>query len=268
MDIHATLSHLDTLFAEKRLAEVAPYLNRQLSQALEEGDLGAALTLTNELVGFYRSISQSEASLAMAKKALDLIGALHLSGSTHHATTLINAATAYRAAGLLDDAAHHYAEALTIFDRLGEKGYPLASLLNNMSQVYQALGRHRDALPLLERALALLTALDGVDAEIATTHSNLALSLIALNDYANARNHLEQALRLFESTSGPRDAHYGAALSAAANLAYREGNYASAVTLYEKALPEIKASFGENNGYHITQKNLATAREALTKSTQ
>lgn len=268
MDIHATLAHLDKLFAEKRLAEVAPYLNRQLSQALEEGDLGAALSLTNELIGFYRSISQNDAALSMTKKALSLIDAMNLHGSTQHATTLINAATAYRAAGLLDEAANHYDQALTIFERLGEKGYPLASLLNNMSQVYQALGRHRDALPLLERALTLLTPLDGVDAEIATTHTNLALSLIALGEHASARDHLKHALHLFEATNGEHDAHYGAALSAQASLAYHEGDYANAVTLYEKALPEIKASFGENDGYHITQKNLATAREALAKSRQ
>lgn len=266
MDIQAVLAHLDGLFADKKLDDVAPFLTSQLEAAREEGDAGAVLSLMNELVGFYRSTSQTAASLSMAQQALQMVEAMGLENTPAQGTTLINAATAYRAAGELEDAIALYAQALVVFEALGEKGYALASLLNNMSQVYQALNRHADALPFLERALSLLTTLDGVDAEIATTHSNIAISDLALGARSQAKEHLDVALHIFEAGSGPRDAHYGAALSAAASLAYAEGDYARAVQLYEKALPEIRSSFGENDGYHITRQNLALAQQALKEA--
>lgn len=265
MDIQAVLAHLDGLFADKKLDEVAPFLTSQLETAREEGDAGAVLSLMNELVGFYRSTSQTAASLSMAQQALQMVNAMGLANTPAQGTTLINAATAYRAAGELEEAIALYAQALVVFETLGETGYAMASLLNNMSQVYQTLNRHNDALPFLERALTLLSSLEGVDAEIATTHSNLAISYLSLGDHSKAAAHLDVALQIFETGNGPHDAHYGAALSAAASLAYAAGDYARAVQLYEKALPEIRKSFGENDGYHITRQNLALAQQALNK---
>ena len=142
----------------------------------------------------------------------------------------------------------------------GEQGYALASLLNNMSQVYQAQGRHAEAVPFYERALVLLAPLPGVDAEIATTHSNLALSLIALQRLDEAAREIEKALTLFERGPEPRDAHYGAALAAAGHL---RGDYHQAAQHFEKALPEIERSFGKNDSWHTTARNLEQARKML-----
>ncbi len=266
MNVQSVLSHLDWLLEEKQLDQVEPYLTRQLEEARQEGDAGAALTLLNELAGFYRSTSQTEKSLEMADQALKAIGDMGLAGTAPHGTTLINAATAYRAAGDLSRAADLYQEALATLQLLGETGYPLASLLNNMSQVYQALEQHQEAISCLEQAMEILQTLKDARAEVATTHSNLALSLLSLERREEAREHLDQALALFEEGDGPRDAHYGAALAAAAELAYREGDFLRAVALYEKALPEIRSSFGENDGYRITCQNLEAARKALEAS--
>ena len=263
MDIQSTLAHLDALFARKELAQVEPFLLAQLAQAEQEGDAAARLTLLNELVGYYRSISRTQDSLKMAAQALAAVAEMGLGGTAACATTLINAATAYRAAGDNAHAALLYEDARTILTNLGEQGYGMASLLNNMSQVYQAMGRHDEALPLLEQALVLLAPLTGADAEIATTHSNLALSLMALRRFDEARAHINQALAIFERGEGPRDAHYGAALAAAGELAYLAGDHRAAVNYYEKALPEIEQSFGRNDGYHTTLKNLEQARQAL-----
>lgn len=263
MDIRQTLAGLDGLFARKELAQVEPFLLEALAQAERENDQAARLTILNELVGYYRSISRTQDSLQRAVQALAAVAEMGLAGTAVCATTLINAATAYRAAGDLAHAALLYEDALAIFDKTGEGGYTLASLLNNMSQVYQTLGEHEKALPLLERALALLTPLDGADAEIATTHSNLALSLMALHQRSAAQAHINQALAIFEGGEGPRDAHYGAALAAAGELAYLGHDYAGAVDYFERALPEIEQSFGRNDGYETTVRNLETARRAL-----
>ena len=164
MDIHQTLATLDGLFAAKQLNDVEPFLLAQLAQAQQEGDKAAQLTLLNELVGYYRSISRSEDSLKMAALAMGLVAEMGLAGTPACATTLVNAATAYRAAGDLSHAAMLYEDALQILEKNGEQGYAFASLLNNMSQVYQAQGRHAEAVPFYERALVLLAPLPGVDA--------------------------------------------------------------------------------------------------------
>lgn len=263
MEIQSVLDQLDQLFAQKKLAEVEPFLTGRLQEALEEGDAGSALTLMNELAGFYRSVSQPEKSLEAAEQALSAVSLMKLSGTAPHATTLLNAATAYRAAGDLTRALSLYQEAFQIFRSLGvEKEYPMAGLLNNMSQVYQTLNRHNDAIFCLNQAMEILTALSDAEVEIATTHSNLALSLLSIGQAEEAKRHLEQAIALFESQPGPRDAHYGAALAALAELSYRTGDFSGAVDFYERALAEIRESFGENNDYRITEKNLELAKKA------
>lgn len=235
----------------------------QLAQAQQEGDKAAQLTLLNELVGYYRSISRSEDSLKMAALAMGLVAEMGLAGTPACATTLVNAATAYRAAGDLSHAAMLYEDALQILEKNGEQGYTLASLLNNMSQVYQAQGRYAEAVPLYERALVLLAPLPGVDAEIATTHSNLALSLIALQRLDEAAREIEKALALFERGPEPRDAHYGAALAAArpAQLSARRSPPGRAVFRSRSARNRAQLRQKRQLAHH--RRNLEQARKML-----
>ena len=84
----------------------------------------------NEEVGYYRSISDYEKSIKIAKEMLELIEELGLAESEEHGTTLLNAATAYRAAGLCDRAILLYREAEQIFEKLGVQDDRLAGLYN------------------------------------------------------------------------------------------------------------------------------------------
>lgn len=102
-----------------------------------------------------------------------------------------------------------------------------------------------------------------MDAEIATTYSNLALSLIALQRLDEAAREIEKALALFERGPEPRDAHYGAALAAAGQLSYLRGDHRQAAQYFEAALPEIERSFGKNDSWHTTARNLEQARKML-----
>ena len=58
MDIENVICGLDQLFAERKSGQVEDYLSKHLEQALKEGDVGAAITIINELIGFYRDSSQ------------------------------------------------------------------------------------------------------------------------------------------------------------------------------------------------------------------
>ena len=58
MDIEAVIHGLDALFANRQSEQVEDYLSKYLEQALKEGDVGSAITIINELIGYYRDTSQ------------------------------------------------------------------------------------------------------------------------------------------------------------------------------------------------------------------
>ncbi len=58
MDIEAVIHGLDALFANRQSEQVEDYLSKYLEQALKVGDVGSAITIINELIGYYRDTSQ------------------------------------------------------------------------------------------------------------------------------------------------------------------------------------------------------------------
>lgn len=100
----------------------------------------------NEQIGYYRSISNYEEALKISKEMLELVKELGLQESEAHGTTLLNAATAYRAAGMCEKAIAMYRAAEQIFKNLGIQDERLAGLYNNMSMAFQqkkTMGRQR-----------------------------------------------------------------------------------------------------------------------------
>ena len=63
MDVNLFLTQLDTFFAENKIEEADPFLCRSLEQAKEEKDYGAYITICNEMIGFYRSVSEFRKAL-------------------------------------------------------------------------------------------------------------------------------------------------------------------------------------------------------------
>ena len=116
MDIQNVLDKLDRLFADNRVDEVEPFLLSRLEQAKEEKDYGSYLSIGNELIGFYRSVSEYEKAFAISEDVLLLMEELQLDNTEHFATTLLNTATAYRAAGRYEEALADYARALRIYE--------------------------------------------------------------------------------------------------------------------------------------------------------
>ena len=57
------IAGLDFLFSEQRMTEVEPYLQKALQEAMESGNSSAVITIVNELIGFYRDISQYEKAI-------------------------------------------------------------------------------------------------------------------------------------------------------------------------------------------------------------
>ncbi|HCX84212.1 MAG TPA: hypothetical protein DHV14_03535 [Micrococcales bacterium] len=282
LDVARVLRDLDSLLAAQAGPERAEaHLRDALAQAMRLGDDPARLTVLNELLGLLRVTSAHEASLAVADEARlladELADRLGPAGAEARATTLVNVATAQRAAGRTEAALATYREALAA----ASAAYPpgdrrIAALHNNLSMALGDAGDRAGAVRELRAALALLAAGNGTapdaepDGELAATHGNLALALAATGDPADAEEavrHARLAVATYERLGRTDDPHYAAALAAAAGLDVRAGRYAEAVDGYRTALATVRACFGaQSDAAVVTAGNLAEAEALLARA--
>lgn len=258
MNVDKFFETLDAYFAKQEIGQVDPFLVSSLEQAKEEEDYGAYITICNEMIGFYRSVSAFEKAYAAAEDVLLLMEELQMEHTEHFATTLLNAATAYRAAGDYETALRYYRQALQIYNGiLPPQDYRYAGLYNNMSILLEKMERNDEAIACANQALTIIEILEGGEMETATTLTNLALLHFKVSQPAQARELLERAIALFERSGENTDAHYSGALAGVAEAYYRMQDYEKALAYYEKALGEVKAHFGENMSYAVLCENCA-----------
>ena len=264
MNVDNFFKTLDSYFANQEIDKVDPFLVSSLAQAKEEEDYGAYISICNEMIGFYRSISAFEKAYVAAEDVLLLMEELQMENTEHFATTLLNAATAYRAAGDYEIALRYYRQALQIYNGiLPPQDYRYAGLYNNMSILLEKMEENEEAISYANKALAIIENLEGGEMETATTLTNLALLYFKISQPEKAKELLERALSLYEKNGENTDAHYSGALAGVAEAWYRMQDYEKALTYYEKALDEVKVHFGENMSYAVLCDNCAAVCEKL-----
>ena len=218
---------LDQLFSEQKMTEVEPYLQEALQEAMNIGDFSTVITIVNELIGFYRDISQYEKSIYYCEQILPFMEMKGLKETIHYATTCLNVANAYRAAGQWENSLKHYKEVKSMYDRILSPTDSLyASYFNNFSLLYQEMGNFEMAVECLKKALEIIESYGDV-IKVAITCSNLAASLLRINARPEAEFYLNRALQIFVD-DGEQDFHYGAALSVMGELQFQKGNYEEA----------------------------------------
>lgn len=210
----------------------------------------------NEQIGYYRSISNYEEALKISKEMLKLVKELGLQESEAHGTTLLNAATAYRAAGMCEKAIAMYRAAEQIFKNLGIQDERLAGLYNNMSMAFQQKEDYGTAESCLLQALAIVRNLPDHKVEEATTYANLASVCYEKEEFAQGIEYVQRAIERFEECE-EKDAHYCGALALLAQGHYEQGELEKAISAYTEALREILAHFGKNESYAMTCENCA-----------
>lgn len=210
----------------------------------------------NEQIGYYRSISNYEEALKISKEMLELVKELGLQESEAHGTTLLNAATAYRAAGMCEKAIAMYRAAEQIFKNLGIQDERLAGLYNNMSMAFQQKEDYGTAESCLLQALAIVRNLPDYKVEEATTYANLASVCYEKEEFAQGIEYVRRAIERFEECE-EKDAHYCGALALLAQGHYEQGELEKAISAYTEALREILAHFGKNESYAMTCENCA-----------
>ncbi|TCL57411.1 DUF4125 family protein [Allofournierella massiliensis] len=260
------MKKLDELYQKKQFSGIESYLNNGINDALGRHDEGTALILLNELMGYYRSVSRHADCAEAAEKALALIRAMGLEGTVNHGTTLLNAATGLRAAGEKDRAEEACRKAKAILEsQLPAEDYRLASLYNNMSLLYAAMGRLELAAEYARKALERIEQNPDAQAELAISLSNLGGMYTRLGQSERAHRCLERAVRLFEQLPGGDDPHYPAALCALAELHFHQGEPEKSAELFRRALGLIERTYGRNDDWQTTRRNLAAAEDLIAR---
>ncbi len=261
-------SGLDNIFASGSAEDVDKYLKDSLAKADAEGDRHAAAAILNEVTGFNRNVSNYAESLKAAERAVALMLELGYENTIPYGTTLLNAATAFRAAGDDAKALELFLASLAAFGKqLPEDDHRFAGLFNNISAIYKDSGKYEEALDALQKAVSIMDKNPDMVSDAATVRTNLALVLFELGREAEALETLENALAMFKR-AGMRGAadipapHYAAALAGMGEACHRMGRYGEALESYESALEHLRGSFGENRDYAVICGNCAAVCEA------
>lgn len=265
MDIENVIRGLDQLFAERKSGQVEDYLSKYLEQALTEGDVGAAITIINELIGFYRDSSQYDKAEAYCEKLLPFMERAGLKDTVHYGTSCLNIANAYRAAGKWEQSLQYYKQVEQIYRKvLDAKDFRWASYRNNLSLLYQEMGRFEDACQALSDALVIVKEYPEAKVELAVTYTNLAVSYTKAGKLQEAEEAIQQGLAIFRNGL-TEDYHYSAALSALGDILVAEKEYGKAVEAFQQAMVLLRSHVGLTHAYFRLVCNAQMCYEQLGK---
>lgn len=273
-DTQQFLNGLDAIFDRHTAAtEAGPYLEQAMVDAENAGDEAGLLTVLNETMGFYRSQGRHKENQWIVQRALELAARMGLTTGTSEAwaTTLINCATAMRAAQQYDQAEDLYHQAQSVCRHsLAPTDRRLAALHNNLSMLYSETNRPDKAELELREALRIIEASSvnpDADIDVASSHTNLALTLLTEHKLEGAHWHAAKALEIYRTGHLEHSAHYASALAGFAQVCFAERRYADAVTGYRHALAVIEECYGKDTDYwRITADNLRQAEEEAAKA--
>lgn len=275
-DADRFLQGLDAIFARHAAAsEAAPYLEQAMSDAENAEDDAGLLTVLNETMGFYRSQGWHDKNQWIVQRTIELALRMGLEGSETWATTLINCATAMRAAKQYDQAEDLYTQAL----HCAENVYPpkdrrIAALHNNLSMLYQETGKGEASEHELREAMRILREASdnpSTDIDLASSCTNLALTLLDEGKTDDAHAYADEALAIHATAraQGVDSAHYAAALAGAAQVRFAQQKYGEAAAYYREALNLIEDRYSRDTDYwRITEENLSKALDAAKAAGQ
>lgn len=211
--IGRVIEKLDEYLGRNDYDSAERHLKYWLDEATSLNDGRGKLTVLNELIGLYRKTSKENEALLSAKSTLELAENLGLQGSIVMGTTLVNAATAYKAFDKAAEALTLYQNAKIIYEaQLESDDNRLGGLYNNMALAVMETGDYDKAEELFNKAISVMERVRDGELEIAVTYCNLADLAVARNGIENSEQEitalLERAEELLNTATLPRNGYY------------------------------------------------------------
>lgn len=234
------MEKLDSYLEANDYAGAERHLNYWLESAEQYFDRRGALSVLNEQIGLYRKLDRKEECLQAIEKALPLCPELGMENSVSYGTTLINAATGYKAFGMAKTALPLYRDARALYERWLKPGDArLGGLYNNMALTLSELGEYREAEDLFHRALDVMAQQEHGEPEMAITWLNLADLTVAEQGMEAGEEtiagYLEKAEALLNTPDLPRNGYYAFVCEKCAPVFGEYGWFMTARTLSERA---------------------------------
>ena len=207
------IEKLDSYLNKNDYAGAMQHLCYWLSETDACNDMRGKLTLLNEQIGLYRKINKENECLAAAAGALSLAAKMNIEQSVTYATTLINAATGYKAFGKAEEALPLYRKAQLIYEAsLNSDDGRLGGLYNNMALTLAELKNYREAEDLYKKAIEVMKMQKNGELEVAVTRLNIADLIAAEHGFENGAEEIEKQLleaeKLLNTEGLPRDGYY------------------------------------------------------------
>lgn len=265
MDIETIRETIDHLYEQGRSLEAENVLLSTAGAAAEEGDDYLLLQILNELIGHYRETGEWEKAFEITDRAVYIAGRIYPTESIPYATTLLNAASMYRAAGKLDMSRSMYHEVEKIYAvTLKSDDMLYASLYNNEALLYQEEGEFPKAKALLLKALDIDRA-NAKEYEEAVSLANIAATMIQTGEHEEALKAAESSVALFESL-GVKDQHLCAAFSAMGSYYYIKGKFEPAASCFKQGMEIMESILGRNGYYERLNENYNACLAAIKAS--
>lgn len=265
MDIETIRETIDHLYEQGRSLEAENVLLSTAGAAAEEGDDYLLLQILNELIGHYRETGEWEKAFEITDRAVYIAGRIYPTESIPYATTLLNAASMYRAAGKLDMSRSMYHEVEKIYAvTLKSDDMLYASLYNNEALLYQEEGEFPKAKALLLKALDIDRA-NAKEYEEAVSLANIAATMIQTGEHEEALKAAESSVALFESL-GVKDQHLCAAFSAMGSYYYIKGKFEPAASCFKQGMEIMESILGQNGYYERLNENYNACLAAIKAS--
>ena len=254
MDIETLRQAIDKLYEEGKAPEAERLMLEVAAVAADEGEDAFLLQILNELIGHYRETGEWDKAFEISDRAVMIAGRLFPECSVPYATTLLNAASMYRAAGKLDISLDMYRKVELIYAEVLKADDMLyASLFNNEALLYQERGEFGKAKALLLKALDIDRA-NGKEYEEAVSLANIAATMIQTGETEEALKLAEASVALFENL-GVRDQHLCAAFSAMGSYYYIKGKFDAASVCFKQGMDIMESILGRNGYYERLREN-------------
>lgn len=234
------LDRLDVYFSRKDFDAAERHLRYWLSEADTCHDMRGKLTLLNEAIGFYRKTEKASECLEAINAALSLAASMEPEQPVTYGTTLVNAATGYKAFGMAEESLPLYLRARTIYEAsLSADDGRLGGLYNNMALTLTELEAFREAENLFKKAIEVMGKQENGALEIAITYLNLCDLIAAKSSMEDGMDeidrYLSEAEKLLDTGSLPRDSYYAFVCEKCAPVFGYYGYFATEQELYRRA---------------------------------
>lgn len=211
--IGRVIEKLDDFLFRGEYDDAERHLKFWIAESTAIGDEAGKLSVLNEQIGFYRKIRKEEECLRTISVALDFAREAGILMTPAMGTTLVNAATGYRAFGQTEKAISLYEEAIDIYGETLDPGDErFGGLYNNLGTALSQKNKFDEAEKYYKKALAVTEYIPGGEPDCAIICCNLADLSFRQYGAEEGEREIEKYLSMAEgymnSDTAKQDGHY------------------------------------------------------------